>query len=327
MILVKKVKVEKIKKENWIVENKLKENNKKTKREIISSEIIKNIPNWSNLFFIVNEHEETYFQQNHELFIFNNKNTNFILLKYKINNDYKSFFFNEDLNTIQNIGNVLFAFQNVLDKIILLKENNIHFIGFNHHNIKINKNNDCYLCNFENSICGDLFEKYDFNEFLEENYIFYPIEYHFIRYLILNKINSPTIETIEKLVGEWESKMNYFFDENYFSILKNNFIKSIYPFINQKVEKIYNYINKNIDSWSLYGCHILFLYFLYNSNPKNEIIEKIIHFIIFHINKKTQINEYKILFEEMIYSIKEEEWKFHFSNDIVLKNHKFLFIS
>jgi len=29
----------------------------------------------------------------------------------------------------------------------------------------------------------------------------------------------------------------------------------------------------------------------------------------------------------MIYSIKEEEWKFHFSNDIVLKNHKFLFIS
>jgi len=326
MIVVKNLKLEK-KEEIWIEENKLKENNKKTKRELLSSSIIKKIPNWKNLFFVVNDFEETYFQQNHELFIFNNKNTNFILLKYKINNNYNSFFFNEELNTIQEIGNFIFSFQSILDKIILLKKNNIHFIGFNYNNIKINKNNDCFLCNLENSIYGDLFENYDFNEFSEKYYIFYPLEYHFIRYLILNKINSPTIETIEKIVGEWETKMNEYFDENNFSILKNIFINNFYSFINQKVEKIYNYINKNINSWSLYGFNILFLYFLYNLNSKNEIIEKIHNFILFHINKKTEIDEYKLLFEEMIYSFREEEWKYNFSNNLLLKNHKFLFIS
>ena len=52
MILKKVVKVEK--KEPIFIKNKLKENNKKTKREIATSEIIKKIPNWENLFFIVN---------------------------------------------------------------------------------------------------------------------------------------------------------------------------------------------------------------------------------------------------------------------------------
>ena len=102
MILVKNVKVEKTK-ECWIEENKLKENNKKTKRELFSSSIIKKIHNWNHLFFIANNSQETYFQQDHELFIFNNKNTNFLLLKYKINNNYNHFFFDEDFNNIQQI--------------------------------------------------------------------------------------------------------------------------------------------------------------------------------------------------------------------------------
>jgi hypothetical protein len=212
-----------------------------------------------------------------------------------------------------------------LDKLILLKENNIHFIGFNYNNVKINKNNDCILCNFENSISTDFIDFLDFSEFLEENYIFYPIEYHFLRYLFEHKINSPTLETIETFAEEWEVNMNFIFDENHFSIIKNNFIKIFYPFINQKVETINNYINKNIHSWSLYGMNILFFYFLYKFFSKNEIIEKIIHFIIFHINNKTYIIDYKLLFEEMIFSIKEEDWKFHFSNYLLLKNHKFLF--
>ena len=71
--------------------------------------------------------------------------------------------------------------------------------------------------------------------------------------------------------------------------------------------------------------NILFLYFLYNFFSKNEIIEKIIDFITFHINCQTSIDNYKLLFEEMIYSIKEEDWKYHFSNYLLLKNHKFLF--
>jgi hypothetical protein len=322
MILKKIVKVEKI--ENIIIKNQLKENNKKTKREIASSKIIKKIPNWENLFFIVNDFQETCFQEDHELFYFNNKNTNFILLKYKINKDYNTFFFNKDFS-IQNISKLIFSFQSILDKLILLKENNIHFIGFNYNNVKINKNNDCILCNFENSISPDFIDFLDFSEFLEENYIFYPIEYHFLRYLFERKIKSPTIETIETFAEEWEANMNFIFDENHFSIIKNNFIKIFYPFINQKVETINNYINKNIHSWSLYGMNILFLYFLYKFFSKNEIIEKIIYFIIFHINDKTYMIDYKLLFEEMIFSIKEEDWKFHFSNYLLLKNHKFLF--
>ena len=117
MILKKIVKVEKI--ENIIIKNQLKENNKKTKREITSSKIIKNIPNWENLFFIVNDFQETCFQQDHELFFFYNKNTNFILLKYQINKDYNTFFFNKDFS-IQNISKFIFSFQSILDKLILL---------------------------------------------------------------------------------------------------------------------------------------------------------------------------------------------------------------
>jgi hypothetical protein len=322
MILKKVVKVEK--KEQIFIKNQLKENNKKTKREIATSEIIKKIPNWENLFFIVNDNQETFFQQDHELFFFNNKNTNFILLKYKINKNYNTFFFNKDFS-IQNISKIIFSFRSILDKIILLKENNIHFVGFNYNNVKINENNDCILCNFENTISTDFSDFFDFSDFLEENYIFYPIEYHFLRYLFEHKINSPTLETIESFAEEWESNMNFIFDKKSFSEKKHFFIKNFYPFINQKVEKVYNYINKNINSWSLYGMNILFLYFLYNFFSKNEIIEKIIDFITFHINCQTSIDNYKLLFEEMIYSIKEEDWKYHFSNYLLLKNHKFLF--
>jgi hypothetical protein len=270
MILKKIVKVEKI--ENIIIKNQLKENNTKTKREIASSKIIKTIPNWKNLFFIVNDYQETCFQQDHELFFFNNKNTNFILLKYQINKDYNTFFFNKDFS-IQHISKFIFSFQSILDKLILLKENNIHFIGFNYNNVKINKNNDCILCNFENSISTDFinFIDLDFSEFLEENYIFYPIEYHFLRYLFKHKINSPTLETIESFAEEWEANMNFIFDDNHFLTIKNNFIKNFYPFINQKVEKIYNYINKNIHSWSLYGMNILFFYFLYKFFPRMKL--------------------------------------------------------
>jgi hypothetical protein len=321
MILKKVVKVEK-ETESFFIKNQLKENNKKTKREISTCEIIKKIPNWEISFFIINDYQETFFQQDHELFFFNNKNTNFILLKYRINKNYNTFYFNKDFS-IQNISKFIFSFRSILDKIILLQENNIHFIGFNYNNVKINENNDCILCNFENTISTDF--DFDFSEFLEENYIFYPIEYHFIKYLFERKINAPTLETIESFAEEWESNMNYIFDENSFSERKNTFIKNFYPFINQKVEKIYNHINKSIHSWSLYGMNILFLYFLYNFFSKNEIIENIIHFITFHINRDTQINEYKLLFEEFIFSIKEEDWKFHFSNYLLLKNHKFLF--
>jgi hypothetical protein len=308
----------------YVIKNKLKENNKKTKREISSSEMIKKIPNWENYFFIVNEIQETCFQQDHELFFFNNKNTNFILLKYKIKKNFKPFFL-INFSTIQEIKTFLFSFQSILDKLFLLKENNIHFIGFNHNNIKINANNDCIICNFENSISTNINDYLD-EQCLDEDYIFYPIEYHFLRYLINKKINAPTLETIEKFVEEWESKMNSFFDENSFSEKKNKFIKKIYPFINKKIQTIYNFINKNINTWSLYGMNILFLYFLYNSIHKNEIIEKLVDFIIFHINRETDIDNYKLLFEELIFSIKEEEWNFHFSNEVLLKNHKFLFV-
>ena len=121
MILKKVLKVEK--RENIFIKNQLKEYNKKTKREIASTEIIKKIPNWENLFFIVNEFQETCFQQDHELFFFKNRDTNFILLKYQINKDYNTFFFNKDFS-IQNISKFIFSFQSILDKLILLKENN-----------------------------------------------------------------------------------------------------------------------------------------------------------------------------------------------------------
>jgi len=322
MILKKREKMKNSELEKTFIKNKLKENNEKTKSEISSSEIIKTIPNWENFFFIVNDYQETCFQQDHELFFFNNKNTNFLLLKYKIKNNYEPFFLN-DFSTIQEMKKLLFSFQSILDKIILLKENNVHFIGLNHNNVKINNNYDCILCNFENSISTDFTF---FSDLSEKDYIFYPIEYHFFCYLITRKITAPTLETIEIFAEEWETKMNFFFDENLFSEKKNIFINKFYPLINKKVENIYNYINKTINNWSLYGMNILFLYFLYNSPTKNEIIDKIIHFLLFHINHQTPINDYKLVFEEFIFYVKEEEWKYHFSNQLLVKNHKFLFV-
>jgi hypothetical protein len=327
MILIKNVHIQKNREKIETI-NKLKENNLKLKNEIISSKIIKNMNNWEKNFCVIIEYKETFFQQNHDIFVFNNKNTDFMLLKYKINHNYNDFFsyfnFKENNITIQQIKKILFTLKYLIDKLYLLHKKEIHFIGFNYNNIKINNNCDPLICNFENTIFEKLNSNY-FNIYSNELYIFYPIEYHFLRYLFVNNIQSPSLESLEQFVEEWENNMFFYFKQNLFDEIKINFINEYYSFINKKTEDIYIYITKNINLWGLHGLNILFLYIFVILPNKNELIDKMIQFLIHSLINKLSFEEYIILYEKLIYSISEEDWKYHFSNVSILKKIKFVF--
>jgi len=319
--------------------HKLRKYDNNTKREIENSLIIKNISNWNQYFSPIYEEIQTTLQEIDDIYIYQNEkiNNKYILLKYRINSEYKelfdylNFIFNCLGNSVVNINNIrkiVFSFYYLLENIKLLQENKIYFVGFSQENIRINNNNHCIIVNFQNSITK--IESYDFCNFIDNLYLFYPIEFHFLKYIIDNNIISPTIETIEIVWNDWlfhmrEDKfIHYFFTDNLISLKKEQFFNNFYCLINKKIEDIYKYINQYINYWNTYGLSILYLYILFYLD-KNEIIKKIIDLLVDNIINYKKYNDFIDLYNNIIYSLREEDWKFYFSDTDNIKKYKLIF--
>ena len=249
-----------------------------TKREIELSEYVRNhIPYWTTHFLPIYEVKTTtvrdIYQQTTDSFR-THKPTNHVLLRYNVRNTYQEFidfFSTRDTSSKQNIrlqlGDLIHTYQNMIKLLHLLKKHSIVFIGLNCQNIHINEDRSCMLVKIDNGIIYPA----DVNRILSVNYqsknaMFYPVEYYFMRYMTENNIYAPSIDTIENVWSEWskmicESQIGIYFTAVVLRRLKKRYLDLLYPFINQRREKICEHLCSLIQ-WNIYGLNISYLLLL-----------------------------------------------------------------
>jgi len=304
-----------------IIQNKLQQNNSDLKREIEISNKIKQIDKWSYYFLPITEIQDVSIMKSDERSL--KLKTDYLFLKYKLKSDYIDFF--NYFNFIYKIKYferkhyrpILFSFSSSIEKIILLEKENIHFIGFNHNNIKINSHTSyCILSNF-NQCFLDTFDFSLFKDFQPEYYIFYPIEYHYLKYFIEHNYSSPTIEIFEIIWKEWTSHIlkEIQIEETKIFSLKKIYFQYFYSLLQQKKEKVINFLENSIRNKGSYGCIILYLYIFSVMNNNLPFIDLFLKYI-----QREKIENEKLLkeYEEILYQL---NWEEYIPSDLV-KNFK-----
>ena len=303
------------------IQNKLQQNNSEIKREIEISNKIKQIDNWSFHFLPIYEIQDVSIMKSDEKTL--KLKTDYLLLKYKLKSDYIDFFnyfhFIYEIKYFErkHFRPILFSFSYILEKIILLEKSNIYFIGFNHNNIKINiHNHHCLLSNFNKGFLNT-FDFSLFKDFQDEYYIFYPIEYHYLKYFIENNYSSPNIEIFEIIWKKWSSNIlkEIQIEESKIFSFKKIYFQYFYSLLHQKREKVINFLENSIKNKGSYGCIILYLYIFSVINNNLPFIDLFLKYIQReNIENNNLLKEY----EEIIYQL---NWEEYIHSDL-LKNFK-----
>lgn len=304
-----------------IIQNKLLQNNSDLKREIEISNKIKHIDKWSHSFLPIIEIQDVSIMKSDERSL--KLKTDYLFLKYKLKSDYIDFFnyfhFIYEIKYFEkkHYRPILFSFSSSIEKIILLEKSNIHFIGFNHNNIKINGHtSNCILSNFNNCFLNTF--KYDyFKNFQPEYYIFYPIEYHYLKYFIDHNCSYTNIEIFEIIWKEWTSHIlkEIRIEETKIFSLKKIYFQYFYSLFQQKREKVINFLENSIKNKGSYGCIMLYLYIFSVMNNNLPFINLFLKYI-----QREKIENEKLLkeYEEILYQL---NWEEYMHSDL-LKNFK-----
>lgn len=304
-----------------IIQNKLQQNNSDLKREIEISNKIKQIDKWSYYFLPITEIQDVSIMKSDERSL--KLKTDYLFLKYKLKSDYIDFFkyfhFIYEIKYFErkHYRPILFSFSSIIEKIILLEKENIHFIGFNHNNIKINSHTSyCILSNF-NKCFLNTFDFSLFKDFQPEYYIFYPIEYHYLKYFIEHNYSSPNIEIFEIIWKEWTSHIlkEIRIEESKIFSFKKIYFQYFYSLLQQKREKVINFLEKSIRNKGSYGCIMLYLYIFSVMNNNLPFIDLFLKYI-----QREKIENEKLLkeYEEILYQLNWEEYM----HSYLLKNFK-----
>ena len=304
-----------------IIQNKLQQHNSDIQREIEISNKIKQMDKWSYNFLPITEIQNLTIMKSDESSL--KLKTDYLCLKYKLKSDYIDFFnyfhFIYEIKYFErkHYRPILFSFSSLIEKIILLEKENINFVGFNHNNIKINsKTSHCILSNF-NQCFLNTFDFSLFKDFQNEYYIFYPIEYHYLKYFIDHKYCSPNIEIFEIIWKEWSSHIlkEIRIEESKIFSFKKIYFQYFYSLLQQKREKVINFLENSISKKGSYGCIILYLYIFSVINNNLPFIELFLKYI-----QGEKIENEKLLkeYEEILYEL---NWEEYMHSDL-LKNFK-----
>ena len=139
-------------------------------------------------------------------------------------------------------------------------------------------------------------------DYCAENAIYYPVEYHLMRYMKENDILAPSFETINIVWDNWykmvmRTRISDFFTIKIVEMLKDRYLFTFAQLINQKD------IGKKIEyNMNMYGVNILFLHAL--KEKAGEMQQPFIELLLcFHSLKETER-----LFCLFIEGQTEEDW-------------------
>lgn len=257
--------------------------------EVNISEIIKNIPYYSNNYLIIEDYDFVNISQLNDKYIekLNISNNNrYLIFKYKNEKliDFNDFLFNLD-NPKLFILNIIESFSYLLQSLINLNNNNICFLNLSPETIVFNL--ECgekpQICNFQLSLqVSKLNESYITNIIKKvNNYTHKPIEVHILFYLIQNDISSISYSFIEEISEVFVKNLSILslFSENFKENYKSECIEYLKKYINKSKTDIINDILKYNDKWDVYSLSIIYLHIFGNISRifslKQTLISKI----------------------------------------------------
>lgn len=298
MILYKKY-TKHPKEDKYKLINRLTIKDETTETEIINSKKIKKYTYWNLHFCPIYKITETTIQN--PIFSFFETKPNYTLLKYKINKEYQDFY------KLKNIQQIIFSFLYLLDSLKILKKYNILFLNFHYQNIRIHQNNHCIIQNLNNNPFSVNFADYE-----SSKYIYYPFEYHVLRYLTEHNIDFIHLDIIHIVWKEWISEMKTIIPEKYLQDF------SFHSLLHLTKQQLIHLLHENIHDWYLYGLIILYFPFFYS-------MPSVIQLFLQYIKRDENVIDMKSRFEEIIYSYAELEWKEKYQTKIQIKFNKFIF--
>lgn len=297
-----------------IKNNDNNEINKKYKTKIINhcfnsineaniSDIIKNIPYYSNNYLIVEDYDYINISQLNEKYIDKLKLTNnekYLIFSY--NND-KCVVFNDFLFSLttpkQIIFHVIESFSYILKSLIKLNDNNICFFNLSPKNIVFNLNcgEKPILSNFQFCLqIPKLNESYITNIINKlDDYTYKPLEVHLLFYLIKNDFNTVSYSFIEEICEVYVNNLSVlsFFSEKYKEAYKNSCIGILKSYINKpKNEIILDILNQNT-KWDVFSISVLYLHIFYNISNVFSLKDTLINKIILDLSKNIHPNPLK----------------------------------
>jgi hypothetical protein len=305
---------------------KLTEYNFYSINEANISDIIKNIPYYSNNYLVVEDYDFVNISKLDDKYIEKinlNDNKKYLIFKYK---NEKTIDFNDFLTQFTNpkefIFNIIESFSYILNSLVKLNNENICFFNLSPENTVFNL--DCgekpQIQNFNLSLqVLKLNEKYITDIIKKQNdYTHKPLEVHILFYIIQNDILYISYSFIEEICEVYINNLSILnlFSENYKESYKASCIKSLSKYINKTKTYIINDILNYYDKWDVYSLSVLYLHIFGNITRTFSLKQTFISKITVELSKNispepSDRNSLEILLENYNKLFDDEnDWSF-----------------
>ena len=242
-----------------------------SKNEINISEIIEEIPDYTNYYDVFVDYDFIDISKIGEKIIENvDLDTKYIVFNY---NDekrigFRDFLFDLPFEKKQFIYNILNTYTILLASLSKLNEHNICFFGLNTDNIGFSHYSRPFLANYVNSIhIPDLNVSYIQNIIANiDNYTYKPLEIHVLFYLIVNDEETLSMSFIETICSNYVKNMDILvlFSQNYRESYEKTCVETLKKYINKPKTAIIADILKYSQYWDNYSLSILYLHIIGN---------------------------------------------------------------
>jgi len=226
----------------------------------------------------------------------------------KIINSFKNLLKMVNLLHAKNIVHM-----NLTPKYILFKENELPFLTnfeksfiLEDNNIEIKNKEDIYKINFS---------------YYDPQKIYFPIEMHLLCYMNEHNYMSLSASNIENVVDEWLTCLSLTSIKKYiYGDLKSNALSSLRCFINKPKYEIHKMIFSFAHTWNNYSLSIIYLQILSSLDDKvyphrftKEYVSLLLNNVSGNCSKRETSESTLSLFDEIVYSITQDEWNNLFS--------------
>jgi hypothetical protein len=318
------------------MKNIVKSSNILSKNEIRISKIVKKIPRFFLYFepisgsrdFKLAEIDDERFEKCKIM----NESTEYFLFQYENREkscDFFRFFSNNASKKIKIIK-MINSFKNLLNITKLLDEKKIVHMNIVPKNIFFTKDECPYLTNFDQSFILEKDElerksneevhKYNFSEYNPYK-IHLPLEAHLLCYMNDRKCDSLSAANIETVVNDWVGGVSLSPFGKYISEeFKAAAIFSRNSLINKPKNVIMNELLSFAGTWNNYSINIIYLYLLSSLDEQeysHKFIDSFVCILLLNISgdcsKRETVGKTLEVFDDLIYSISQEEWSKLFS--------------
>ena len=233
---------------------------------------IENIPYYSTFFSIMNDYEPIHISQVDHSMIekVNNSDQRYYLFKYddKYAVPFIDVLYNKTTTIRKLISDMIFAFQHLVEGLILLNANDICFFDISPKHILFLKNyrEKPVISQFEMSLNLRRLSFPYISSIITniDDFTYKPFEIHILYYFAVHKITTISHSFIEEFCDEFIENISNsvlrLFSNTYKQTYKQQCIETLKTYINRSTNDILDDILERSDKWDVYGISMMFIH-------------------------------------------------------------------